>query len=92
MTGQSIERTLIFDRGWFAGYRDLYATDRLMAKRIRAAVNALAHDPDPPGSVQLGGGLVRRLRIGDYRVMYEVTDDAVRVWSLGRTPPERRPS
>ncbi|HEY0620969.1 MAG TPA: type II toxin-antitoxin system RelE/ParE family toxin [Kribbella sp.] len=80
------ERTLIFDRGWFNGYRDLYATDRLAAKRIRAAVNALAHDPEPPRSVQLGGGLVHRLHIGDYRVMYEVTNDAVGVWPLGRTP------
>jgi mRNA-degrading endonuclease RelE of RelBE toxin-antitoxin system len=80
------EQTLIFDRGWFNGYRDLYATDRLAAKRIRAAVNALAHDPEPPRSVQLGRGLVHRLHIGDYRVMYEVTNDAVRAWSLGRTP------
>lgn len=80
------ERTLIFDRGWFAGYRDVYSDDRLAAKRIRAAVNALARDPAPPGSVALGAGLVRRLHIGDYRVLYEVTDDAIRVWSLGRTP------
>jgi mRNA interferase RelE/StbE len=80
------ERTLIFDRGWFTGYRDVYADDRLTAKSIRAAVNALARDPEPPDSVPLGGGLVRRLHIGDYRVLYEVTDDAVRVWSLGRTP------
>jgi mRNA-degrading endonuclease RelE of RelBE toxin-antitoxin system len=79
-------RTLVFDRGWFNGYRDVYATDRLAAKRIRVAVNALARDPEPPGSVQLGGGLVRRLHIGDYRVLYEVTDTTVRVWSLGRTP------
>lgn len=80
------ERTLIFDRGWFAGYRDVFRGDRLAAKRIRAAVNALVRDPAPSGSVPLGGGLVRRLHIGDYRVLYEVTDDAVRVWSLGRMP------
>ncbi|MFD7161687.1 type II toxin-antitoxin system RelE/ParE family toxin [Kribbella sp. NPDC059898] len=81
------ERTLIFDGGWFTGYRDVYASDRLAAKRIRAAVNALARDPEPADSVALGsGGLVRRLHVGDYRVLYEVTDDTVRVWSLGRTP------
>ncbi|MFD7161719.1 type II toxin-antitoxin system RelE/ParE family toxin [Kribbella sp. NPDC059898] len=80
------ERTLIFDGGWFTGYRDVYTSDRLAAKRIRAAVNALARDPEPPDSVSLGAGLVRRLHIGDYRVLYEVTDDTVRVWSLGRTP------
>jgi hypothetical protein len=48
-------------------------------------VNALARDPEPPGSVVLGGGLVRRLHLeGDFRVLYEVTDNAVRMWSLGR--------
>lgn len=80
------ERTLIFDRGWLAGYRDVYAVDRDTARRIRAAVTALSRDPEPAESVPLAGGQMRRLRIGDYRVLYEVTDDAVRVWSLGRLP------
>jgi mRNA interferase RelE/StbE len=80
------ERTLVFDTGWFTGYRDLYAADRLAAKRVRTAVNALARDPEPPGSVHLSGSTFHRLHIGDYRVLYEVTDDTVRVWSVGRVP------
>jgi mRNA interferase RelE/StbE len=80
------ERNLLFDTGWFNGYRDLYAHDRLAAKRVRAAVNALARDPEPPGSVHFSGSSFHRLQIGVYRVLYEVTDDTLRVWSLGRTP------
>jgi mRNA-degrading endonuclease RelE of RelBE toxin-antitoxin system len=80
------ERNLLFDTGWFNGYRDLYANDRLAAKRVRAAVNAVPRDPEPPGIVHLSGSSFHRLHIGNYRVLYEVTDDTVRVWSLGRTP------
>jgi mRNA interferase RelE/StbE len=80
------DRALLFDTGWFNGYRELYATDRLAAKRVRAAVNALARDPAPPGSFHLSGSSFHRLHIGDYRVLYEVTDDTVRVWSLGKVP------
>ena len=80
------ERTLVYDTGWFNGYRDLYATDRLAAKRVRAAVNALARDPEPPGSVHLSGSSFYRLHLGDHRILYEVTDDTVRVWSVGRVP------
>jgi mRNA-degrading endonuclease RelE of RelBE toxin-antitoxin system len=64
------ERNLLFDTGWFNGYRDLYANDRLAAKRVRSAVNALARDPEPPGSVHLSGSSFRRLHIGNYRVLY----------------------
>jgi len=81
-----IERTILYDTGWLNGYRDLYATDRLAAKRVRAAVNALARDPEPPGAIHLNGSSFYRLRIDDYRILYEVTDDAVRIWSLGHTP------
>jgi mRNA interferase RelE/StbE len=30
--------------------------------------------------------LFYRLQVDDYRVLYEVDDDTVRVWSLGRAP------
>nr|WP_269091035.1 type II toxin-antitoxin system RelE/ParE family toxin [Actinopolymorpha cephalotaxi] len=55
-----------------------------MARRVMALVNSLASDPEPEGSIHLGGSLIYRLHIEDCRVMYEVTDDTVRVWSLGK--------
>lgn len=43
--------------------------------RIRAAVDLLADDPRPPGCVALvGEDSVYRVRVGDYRILYEVID------------------
>lgn len=80
------ERHLVFQSAYLAGYKDLLANDRLMARRVRNAVNGLARDPEPPGSIHLGDSLFSRLHIDDYRVLYEAGDDLVRVWSLGRAP------
>lgn len=45
------------------------------AERIRQAIGALADDPRPhPQSRQLSGQEGRRLRVGDYRVIYEVEE------------------
>jgi len=43
--------------------------------RFRAAVGLLAYDPRPPGCVALvGEDSVYRVRVGDYRILYEVID------------------
>jgi mRNA interferase RelE/StbE len=80
------DRHLFFDSAWFDAFRELAAIDRTTARRVMVAVNALARDPEPPGSVHWGDSSFYRLHVGDYRVLYEVDDDTVRVWSLGRTP------
>ena len=44
--------------------------------RIIRAVEALANDPFPSGSVKLSGSeRSYRIRVGDYRVLYEVQGD-----------------
>jgi mRNA interferase RelE/StbE len=48
------------------------------------AVAGLAGDPRPAGSFPYGSPDRRRLRIGRYRVMYDITAEAVSVWHLGR--------
>jgi mRNA interferase RelE/StbE len=48
------------------------------------AVAVLADDPRPAGSFPYGSPDRRRLRIGRYRVMYDITAKAVSVWHLGR--------
>ena len=80
------QRHLLFEAAWFEGFRDLAATDRVAVRRLMDAVNALARDPEPPTSVHWGDSLFYRLRVGEYQVLYEVDDDTVRVWSLGRAP------
>lgn len=52
--------------------------DRGMARRILTAVDALALDPRPHGCKQLKGGSDEmRIRVGDYRVIYDVNDGEV---------------
>ncbi|MDE0652090.1 MAG: type II toxin-antitoxin system RelE/ParE family toxin [bacterium] len=47
-------------------------TDQL---RVRAAIDLLADEPRPPGCVALAGEeSVYRVRVGDYRILYEVID------------------
>lgn len=53
------------------------------AKRLKVAINALAEDPRPPGSIQLAGGDGElRIRVGDYRVIYEIHEQEVTVLVL----------
>jgi mRNA interferase RelE/StbE len=43
-------------------------------ERIRAAVRALAEEPRPTGCRKLSGREGWRIRVGDFRVLYEIED------------------
>ena len=43
-------------------------------KRINVAILSLADDPRPHGCVKLTGEEFYRIRVGDYRVVYEIAD------------------
>ena len=47
--------------------------------RIEAALRGLATDPRPPGCKKLTGRPGWRIRIGRYRVVYEIRDDRLLV-------------
>jgi mRNA interferase RelE/StbE len=47
--------------------------------RIIAIVRSLSDDPRPPGARKLSGRDAWRIRIGDFRVIYEINDDALLV-------------
>jgi mRNA interferase RelE/StbE len=54
---------------------------------IRAALDAidqLADDPRPDGSFPYGSPDLRRLRIDRYRVLYEISDDAIAIRHIAR--------
>ena len=52
--------------------------DRGMARRIVTAIDALARDPRPHGCKQLKGGSGEmRIRVGNYRVVYDVDDGEI---------------
>lgn len=55
--------------------KSLSGFDRSTQARIRAAIDALADEPRPTGSIRLTGGAGEwRIRMGDYRIVYEIHD------------------
>ena len=55
--------------------RSLADLQRRDQQRIRAAIDLLAENPRPPSCVALQGEAgVYRVRVGDYRIVYEVFD------------------
>lgn len=63
-----------------AAERDLRKVHPQMRARIRGAVLKLAADPRPPGARALRNrpGYLR-VRVGDYRIIYTIEDDVLRV-------------
>lgn len=52
--------------------------DRKDQQRIAARINQLAADPRPEGTRKLSGEQdLYRVRVGDYRVIYQVEDQAL---------------
>lgn len=47
-------------------------------RKIEARIEALATDPNPPGSVKLVGRRdLHRIRVGNYRVIYQIQDEVL---------------
>ncbi len=56
--------------------RDLKRLDRPIKNRIVSAILALASDPRPPGCLKVRSEEgVWRIRVGDYRVGYQLDDN-----------------
>ena len=55
--------------------RVLATLPRKEQQRVRAAIDLLAENPRPPGCTKLSGeDYAYRVRVGDYRIVYEVID------------------
>jgi mRNA interferase RelE/StbE len=54
--------------------RQLAKIDRQAQERIIDSIRALATDPRPLGCKKLSGRPAWRIRVGDYRVIYEIHD------------------
>ena len=60
--------------------RELKNIDRQDVSRVVAAVGTLADNPFPGGVRKLQGAEhTYRIRVGDYRIVYEVYHDSVRI-------------
>ena len=56
--------------------RDLDRLSATLFDRISARLITLAEEPRPPGAEKLAGLEAFRVRVGDYRIVYEVDDSA----------------
>jgi len=60
--------------------RNMLALPKEVVRRIDACIQALAENPRPARTVKLkGGGEYWRVRIGDYRIIYQIQDDRLLV-------------
>jgi len=60
--------------------RELGQLHQPLRGRVTRAVGALATDPRPSGAKLLTGlEGIWRIRVGDYRILYQIDDDIVRV-------------
>jgi mRNA interferase RelE/StbE len=60
--------------------RDFKALDRSVQKRIAKAIDGLEMDPRPHGSQKMAGlEGTYRIRVGDYRIIYQVKDEKLLV-------------
>ncbi len=50
-----------------------------IVKKIAQALHTLEQEPRSPQSIKLSGGGGYRLRVGDYRILYEIDDVTKRV-------------
>jgi len=49
--------------------------------KVRAVILSLENQPRPAGCVKLtGSDNIYRIRVGDYRIVYEVSDDVLTVY------------
>ena len=65
-----------------AARRDLRRLDRPIRERIREAINGLALDPYHNAVKLRGTERDFRIRVGDWRVIYEIIEDSVVVLVL----------
>lgn len=65
-----------------AARRSLARLEVSMQRRLAVAIDRLASDPRPPGCKRLTNQRCYRIRVGDYRVVYDVEDAVLRVLVL----------
>jgi mRNA interferase RelE/StbE len=65
--------------------REIIRLPKSVIARIRDTVVALARDPRAPGAKRLTGREGYRVRVGDYRILYDIDDRSrlVRIYKVG---------
>jgi mRNA interferase RelE/StbE len=66
--------------------KQLARIDRSQQNRIIDAIRSLAADPRPAGCKKLSGRPAWRIRVGSYRVIYEIHDEQLVVLVIAIGP------
>jgi mRNA interferase RelE/StbE len=59
--------------------KELRKLHRDTIPRVVQAIRALADEPRPHGCVKLSGSQSWRIRIGDYRIIYDIDDTSQKI-------------
>ena len=62
--------------------KELRKLPAAIRRRIVDAIDSLAHDPRPASSRKMVGSSGFRMRVGDYRVIYEIKDEIVSIFVI----------
>ncbi len=66
-----------------AAVREMKKLDSIVGQQIADTISSLAMDPRPTGVRKLSGSTNGyRLRVGDYRILYQITDRVLLVLVL----------
>lgn len=57
--------------------KQLLKLDKKVIPIIKTAIAGLAEDPRPQGFIKLKGEDAYRIRVGNYRIIYEIDDDKI---------------
>ena len=68
--------TIIYEN---AALKQLDKLPQNIANRIRAKINEFEENPRPHGCLKLTGFEAYRIRIGDYRVIYNIEDSILTI-------------
>jgi mRNA interferase RelE/StbE len=64
--------------------RQFKAIDRSVQRRLARRIDSLSADPRPPGVKKLAGeDDLYRVRVGDYRILYQIQEQRVVVLVVG---------
>ncbi len=71
-----IKYTILIER---YAQKQILKLDKKIVPVIKNAISSLAHNPRPHGYKKLKGEDAYRIRIGDYRIIYEINDKIILV-------------
>lgn len=57
--------------------KQLLKLDKKVIPTIKTVIAGLAEDPRPQGFIKLKGEDAYRIRVGNYRIIYEIDDDKI---------------